>query len=83
MFKNHGKKINSEQLSFSELCCLEEKEKNDSLVILSLCLEVMLKASLLSLSDKFWRLVKAGDVIPLASSAVTGNNVNLCLRNSV
>ena len=50
--------------------------RNDSLVILSLCLEVTLKASFWSLSDKFWRLLKAGDIIPLADFAVTGNNVN-------
>lgn len=56
--------------------------RNDSLVTSSLCLEVILKASFLSLSDKFWRLVKAGDVTPLADFAVTGNNISPCLRTA-
>lgn len=37
-------------------------------------------ASILSLSDKFWRLLKAGNTIPPADSAATGNNINPCLR---
>lgn len=40
---------------------------------------MMLKVSFLSLSDKFWRLLKAGDIVPLADFAVTGNNINHCL----
>lgn len=40
----------------------------------------MLKASILSLSDKFWTLWKAGDIVPLEDFAVSGNNINPYLR---
>lgn len=36
-------------------------------------------ASVLSLSDKCWRLLRAGNIIPPADFAVTGNNINPCL----
>lgn len=63
LFSDRGgkwkKKKIGEYLSYVQNFAAYRRMRNDSLVILSLCLEVMLNASCLSLSDKFWRLLKS------------------------